>query len=168
MDLILFIVEPGQKEEDQDIAIKELTQQRKPIVLALNKIDRIKKTDLLPWMDDYHRRLNPAALVPISAKTGENVPDLLREITERLPVGPQYYDPETLTDQPERFIAAEMIREQVFRLTGQEIPYSTAVTTESFSEDERLIRIEATIHVERNSQKKIVYRSEWFQAQADR
>ena len=156
-DVILFLVEPGRRSADQELAMDSLRGQDRPVILVLNKIDTLPKESLLPWMDELSRELSPAALVPISALTGENLPNLLREIVARLPEGPQYYPPETMTDQPERVIAAEMIREQVFHQMRQEIPYATTVTVESFKEDRPdLIRIEATIHVERDSQKGIL------------
>lgn len=157
VDLVLFMVEPGRRPKDERLVIESLTGRKIPIILAINKIDLMKKDGLLPLMDEYSRRLQLAALVPVSALAGDNVDSLLKEIVANLPQGPQYYPPDTLTDQPERLIAAEMIREQVFRLTGQEIPYSTAVTVEEFKEDRAdLIRVHAKIHVERDSQKKIV------------
>ncbi|MBW2051697.1 MAG: GTPase Era [Deltaproteobacteria bacterium] len=157
VDLILFMVETGQRREDHELVLKVLKDQNRPIILAINKIDMIKKDKLLPSMAAYSRALPLAAQVPISALTGEGVPDLLKEITEQLPEGPQYYPPDTVTDQPERLIAAEMIREQIFNMARQEIPYSTAVTVEEFNEDrDNLIRIKAVIHVERKSQKGIV------------
>jgi GTP-binding protein Era len=156
-DVILFLVEPGRRSADQELAMDSLRGQDRPVILVLNKIDTLPKESLLPWMDELSRELSPAALVPISALTGENLSNLLREIVARLPEGPQYYPPETMTDQPERVIAAEMIREQVFHQMRQEIPYATTVTVESFKEDRPdLIRIEATIHVERDSQKGIL------------
>ncbi|MBW2062269.1 MAG: GTPase Era [Deltaproteobacteria bacterium] len=156
-DLILFMVEPDRRQKDHELVLKALKNQDRPIILAFNKIDLIKKKDLLPWMERYSRELPLAALVPISALTGEGLPVLLEEIVKQLPEGPEYYPPDTITDQPERFIAAEMIREQVFNLTRQEIPYSTAVTIEEFNEDRSdLVRIKAVIHVERNSQKGII------------
>lgn len=157
VDLVLFMVEPGRRPKDERLVIESLIDRKKPTILAINKIDLMKKDDLLPLMDEYSRRLPLAALVPVSALAGDNVDSLLKEIVANLPAGPQYYPPDTLTDQPERLIAAEMIREQVFHLTGQEIPYSTAVTVEEFKEDRAdLIRVHASIHVERDSQKKIV------------
>jgi len=156
-DLILFIVAPDRRGPDEDLALETLQRQDKPVILALNKVDTMNKADLLPWMDELNRRLKLAALVPVSALKGDNLDALLTEIVRQLPQGPRYYPEDTLTDQPERLIAAEMIREQVFRLTGQEIPYATAVTVEAFKEDRPdLVRIQATIHVERDSQKKIV------------
>ena len=157
VDLVLFMVESPRRSEDYRLIVETLQKQDRPIILALNKIDRIKKEELLPWMEEMGRELPLAALVPISALTGEGVPILLDEIQARLPQGPMYFPADTLTDQPERFIAAEMIREQVFRLTKQEIPYAAAVVVESFNEDRPdLVRIQATIYVERDSQKGIV------------
>jgi len=157
VDLVLFMVEPGRLEEEVRLATETLREQERTVILVINKIDRIQKEKLLPLMDRFSRELPLAAIVPISALTGENLGGLLEAIKALLPVGPQYYPPDTVTDQPERFIAAEMIREQVFRLTGQEIPYSTAVTVEAFKEDRPdLIRIQAVIHVERPSQKGII------------
>ena len=157
VDLVLLMTAPGCRAVDEKLAVSALKEHKKPVILVLNKIDTLNKTELLPWMDDWGRRLPLAALVPLSALTGENMSALLGEITAHLPEGPQYYPPETLTDQPERFIASEMVREQVFRLTGQEVPYATAVTVEEFKDDRPdLTRIQATIHLERDSQKKIV------------
>ncbi len=157
VDLILFLVDPNRRGEAEAMVIDSLKKTKQPVILVVNKIDRIRKQDLLPLLDALNQRLPLAALVPISALNGENVPALMDEIIRRLPEGPEYYPPDTLTDQPERFIAAEMVREQVFRRTGQEIPYATAVTVEEFKERRPgLIAIKATIHLERQSQKKIV------------
>jgi GTP-binding protein Era len=109
-------------------------------------------------MDNW-TKLHPfEAIIPISAILGDQVEELINAIEAILPKGPAYFPEETITDLPERFIAAEMIREKVFRLTGQEIPYSTAVTVNSFSEKKKgsLVTIDATIHVERSSQKGMV------------
>ena len=157
VDLILFMIDPNRRGEAESLVIDSLKKANQPVILVVNKIDRVRKPDLLPLLDEMNQRLALTALAPISALTGENVPVLMDEIIRRLPEGPEYYPPDTLTDQPERFIAAEMIREQVFRQTGREIPYATAVTVEEFKESRPgLIRIKATIHLERQSQKKIV------------
>jgi GTP-binding protein Era len=129
-----------------------------PTVLAINKIDRIRRPAILEIIDRW-RTIHPfSAIVPISAKTGDGVESLMTAVTAELPEGPPLYPEDTLTDQPERFIAAEMIREKVFRLTGEEVPHATAVTIDTFDESDRdrLLRIEATIHLERDSQKGIV------------
>jgi len=157
VDLILFMIEPGRPEDEARPVIEALREREKTVILVINKIDQVRKEDLLPLMDRFSRELPLAALVPISALKGENLKGLIEEIKAHLPPGPRYYPPDTVTDQPERFIAAEMIREEIFRLTGQEIPYSTAITVEAFKEDRPdLIKIQATIHVERPSQKGII------------
>lgn len=156
VDLVLFLTEPKSRQHDEALVVQALEQTQTPCIVAINKVDTVKKETLLPIIEDYTNRVHPLAAVPISALKGDNVDALLDEIVKHLPEGPEYYPPDTLTDQPERFIAAEMIREQVFRLTGKEIPYATAVTVESFKEEPKLTRISAVIHVERDSQKKIV------------
>ena len=156
VDLILFLTEPKGRKEDESLVIDEVKASKKPVVLAINKIDKVNKPELLPIMDHFNKTLDPAAIIPISALKNMNITNLMDELINNLPNGPLYYPPDALTDQVERFIAAEMIREQVFRRTGQEIPYSTAVTVEEFLEDPELIRIQAVIHLERETQKKIV------------
>jgi GTP-binding protein Era len=158
-DVILFLVEPREKGGlPEELIESALTRTDQPVILVINKVDALdRKDELLPLIEYWRNRLAPEAVIPISALKGDNVDALLKEIIARLPEGPQYYPEDALTDQPERFIAAEMIREQVFRLTGQEIPYATAVTVEEFKKrEDGLIRIAADIHVERESQKKIV------------
>lgn len=126
-----------------------------PVVLALNKMDLLPAGQLLPVMD-WYRTLHPfAALVPVSALQGEGIDTLLAELVPLLPEGPQYYPDDIPTDATERFIAAEMIREQIFLLTRDEIPYSTAVVIDAFEEGDPVV-IQATILVERNSQKGIL------------
>jgi GTP-binding protein Era len=128
-------------------------------VLALNKIDLLPdKTALLAMIDRWAKALAPIATVPVSAAAGTQVEALLQALAASLPEGPPYYPEETLTDATERFIASELIREKIFRLTGEEVPYATAVTIESYKESEggRRVSIEAAIHLERDSQKGIV------------
>lgn len=129
-----------------------------PVVLALNKMDRLDKAMLLPLLD-WYRTLHPfAAMVPISALQGEETAQLLEELVRLLPEGPQYYPDDIPTDATERFIAAEIIREKVFLLTRDEVPYSTAVLIDSFQESKggRPVVIHATIMVEQASQKGII------------
>ena len=126
-----------------------------PVVLALNKRDKLTLEHLLPVID-WYRNLHPfAAIVPISALTGAGIDDLVGELVELLPEGPQYYPEDIPTDATERFIAAEIIREKIFLLTRDEIPYSTAVVIEAFTEGDPVV-IQATILVERESQKGIL------------
>jgi GTP-binding protein Era len=138
--------------------IQSLPEGAMPVILAINKIDLVKKTQLLPLIDELHPLRPFAAIVPLSAQTGDGLSQLVTEILQALPEGPVYFPEDTMTDASERFIAAEIIREKIILLTRQEIPYATAVVVDAFKEDEqkRLIRIQATIHVEKDSQKGIL------------
>lgn len=158
-DVVLLMVDTDNPDaEAEKILVKALTKQNKPAILALNKIDLVKKEQLLTLIEAWTKRFDFKAVVPISAKSGEQVDTLLETMEKVLPPGPPYFPQESLTDQPERFIVAEMIREKVFRLTGQEIPYASAVTIDTFDESgsKPLIKISATIHLERASQKGIL------------
>jgi len=155
-DLILFMADAARPfQPDEEYIISVLKKAKCPIFLIINKIDLVSKEALLPIMDQYNSRLNPADIFPISALKGENMEGLIPKIIHFLPLSPHYYPDDTLTDRSTRFIVAEMIREKVIRLTMQELPYSTAVTIESYEENtpNGIIRISATIFVERESQK---------------
>lgn len=159
VDLILMmadVITPDKSSEA--LLIRKLAEQQQPVLLALNKIDQIKRQELLGQIEKWSAALPFQAVVPISAKSGEQVDQLLDIMEANLPLGPPFFPPDSLTDLPTRFIAAEMIREKAIRLTGQEIPYAVAVTVDEFKEEKNgaLIRIHATIHVERDSQKGIV------------
>ncbi len=159
VDVILLVIDAAcQDNESEQYLIKKLQDQKKPVVLAINKIDLVEKTNLLAIINIWSNKYPFKSIIPISAILGDQLEPLINAMEALLPQGPQFFPEETITDLPERFIAAEMIREKVFRLTGQEIPYSTAVTVEGFSEENRgaLIKINATIHVERTSQKGMV------------
>ena len=128
-----------------------------PAICVLNKIDLLRnKADLIPLLDAYGKAHPFEAFLPVSAATGEGFDELLAEILKRLPAGPQYYPADYLTDQPMRFLAAELIREQVLLATGQEVPHSVAVLIEKWDESPGRAHIAAVIHVERNGQKPIV------------
>ncbi len=159
VDIILVIVDVANPDpESEAFLVEKLRKRKRPVVLVLNKIDLIKKPMLLILIDKWANEYPFEAIVPASAILGDQIEELLETMEDLLPKGPLYYPEETLTDLPERFIAAEMIREKVFRLTGHEIPYSTAVSVDSFSEEKKgaLVKIHATIHVERASQKGII------------
>ncbi len=126
------------------------------VILAINKIDRVRKPEILPAIDEYRRRLEFAEIVPISALEGENVETLVSVVEKYLPEGEPLYPPDALTDLPERFFVAEIVREKVLELTREEIPYATAVMVDSWEEGENLTRIEASVLVERDSQKGIL------------
>ena len=158
-DLILLVIDVAKPDADAErYLVKRLREESKPIVLALNKIDLIEKTILLENIDRWSDRFQFRDIVPISAKNGIQVEELILAMISILPQGLPYFPEDMLTDVSERFLAAEMIREQVFRLTGEEIPYATAVTVDNFKTKNRgeLIKIEATIHLERSSQKGII------------
>ncbi len=158
-DIVLVVVDVANSDPDSETLLaKKIETLNRPVILVLNKIDLIEKSMLLTMMDQWAKSYSFEAIIPVSAILGEQVEQLLEAMETLLPYGPPYFPEETMTDMPERFIAAEMIREKVFRLTEQEIPYSTAVTIESFSEEKKgaLVKIHATIHVERGSQKGMV------------
>jgi GTPase len=158
-NVILFVVDADHADETSEkLLLNKLADLKAPVILALNKIDLVGKEDLLALIDKWSRAHAFQAVVPISAATGDQVDALLSEMENLLPAGPPFFPEDTLTDLPQRFIVAEIIREKVFRLTGQEIPYATAVTVESFKtkKDGQIVHIEATVHVERDSQKGII------------
>jgi GTPase len=157
VDIVALIVDASEPFGRGDEFTLELI---KPITaikfLLFNKIDKIKKQDVLPQIDRYTKLASFEEVIPISAKTGENVDTLVSMFFKHLPEGPPYYPEDQISDQPERAIAAEMIREKLILLTRDELPYSTAVIIDRFEEGEALHRIHATIFVERESQKPIV------------
>ncbi len=160
-DLILMVSDVSAKTANADaelFLIDQLRAQSKPVVLALNKIDLVRKDRLLILIDQWRRAFPFSEITPVSAKTGVQVENLIEAMAAILPPGPPYFPEDSITDLPKRFIAAEMVREKAIRLTGQEIPYSVAVTIESFKAPSkgRLRRIDATIHVERPSHKGII------------
>ena len=159
VDLVLLMTDGvSQDERSNQIILKALKKKNVPVFLAINKVDLVKKEKLLPLIDQWREAYPFKAIVPVSALLGTQVDDLLLEMVNALPQGPRYYPEETITELPEKFIAGEMIREKVFRMTGEEIPYAVGVTVESFKErsEKPLIDIQATIHVERESQKPII------------
>lgn len=159
VDVVLFVIDVTEKRGAGDDYILELLKKVKtPVILVVNKIDKLQdKTKLIKVMEEYSRLYKFAAVVPVSALHDKEFPDLVKEITRFLPEGEPYYDEDMITDQPERVIAAEMIREKVLRSTRDEIPHSIAVQVEEFKErEDGNIYIRATIFVERDSQKGIV------------
>lgn len=158
-DILLFIIEASSPlvEKDQWM-IESLKSGSGVAFLVINKIDLVKKETLLPIIDQY-QRLDPFhTIIPVSAINGEGVDTLLDEILKCLPESPPYYPVDMITDQTERFLVSEIIREKVVRQSYQEIPYSTAVTIDEFKErpEKNLVIIKGTVHVERDSQKKIL------------
>jgi GTP-binding protein Era len=160
VDLLLLVVDATTPPGKGDAYVLDLVKGVDlPVFLVLNKIDLVRKPRLLPLIDRYAKLGLFAEIVPVSATTGENVDRLERVIVERLPEGEARFPPDYLTDQPERFFAAEIVREQVLRHTRAEIPFSSAVTIDRFEEPDRpggLVRLYCTIVVDRESQKPIV------------
>jgi len=158
MDVILFLVEAflSQPRKEDHLIVQTLEPVKTPVLLTVNKIDVVPGKDLSALIQQYFSLYPFASHLCISAITGEGIPELLKEIEKRLPTGPRYFPEDVITDQPERFIAKEIIQEKIFCLTGEEIPYSTAVFVEEFTEKENMIVIRATIYVEKNSQKGIM------------
>ena len=159
-DVLLAVVDAAHPDPAAEALLAEKIGDRKlPVIVALNKIDLVaEKKTLLGVIARWSARQAFATIVPVSALDGTQVEELIGAIVKALPDGPPYFPEDTLTDATERFIAAELIREKIFRLTGEEIPYASAVTVEAFkpSADEKRVSIEATIHLERDSQKGIV------------
>lgn len=155
-DVALFVVE-ALRFTPQDRAALERIPKEQRVIAAVNKIDLVKSAStLIPYLDRLARTRDFAAIVPVSAKTGKNVPALLDALRAALPEAEAMYPPDQLTDRDERFFAAELLREKIYEEMGQELPYRCEVVIDSFKEDGQLRRIEATILVERESQKPIL------------
>ncbi len=159
IDVVLFVVDVTRRNRPQEMAILDLLRQAgRPVILILNKIDRVAKANILPMIDDLKNAYPFDALIPVSALYRDGIDRVLEETLRLLPQGPQYYDGTVRTDQSREDVAAELIREKVFLLAEQEVPYSTAVNINSleYDKNKNLIRIDATIFVERPSQKGII------------
>jgi GTP-binding protein Era len=162
VDLVALVVDASQSFGSGDrYVLDRLKDAQQPLILVLNKVDLIAKPTLLPMIEGLNRQRAFAEIVPVSALTGENVDRLERTFIDHVPEGEPLYPPDFLTDQPERFLVAEMVREQVLVHTHAEIPFSTAVVVDRFEDpektpDSRLMRLFCTILVERESQKPII------------
>ncbi len=159
VDVILWLVEPttfiGGGEQH---IIEQLEKVTTPVILVINKIDTVKKEEIMAAIEAYQKKLAFAEIIPVSAKKKQNTDRLMELVFRYLPYGPMYYDEDTVTDQPERQIAAELIREKALRLLGEEVPHGIAVTIEKMREraDGSMVDIEATIICERDSHKGII------------
>ncbi len=160
VDVVLLVLDAARStdpERDPDL-VERIRKAKAPVILVPNKVDLVEKPALLPMIAAWHQALRPAAIVPISAMRGEGVEALLAEIIGRLPEGPAWFPSDQVSDLPERFLAAELIREQLFLALQQELPYQIAVEVEEWQEraERRAIRILARIWVARDGQKAIV------------
>jgi GTPase len=159
VDLILLVTEASGADQPaaDEFILQQLKEVKPPIFLVINKIDLIDHRQLLPLIETYQRHFPFAEFVPVSALKKVNIEALMRTIIQYLPEGPRYFPTDQLTDQPEKFLIAELIREQVFTQTAQEVPYQTAVMVEHMEDAEGgVLRVEATVYVERDSQKGII------------
>src|SRR5437870_2977652 len=157
IDVLLLMVDASRMHPHADELLLEKARRFSgKTILALNKVDRLPKPKLLPLIDAFRKAFEFAAILPISALEGAGCEELVDEILRRLPEGAPYFPEDQVTDQPERFLAAEIVREKAIQVMYHEVPYALAVIVEKFEETPKLLRIELTMHVERNSQKKIL------------
>lgn len=157
VDLVLYMVDvTAEFGKGEEYILENLKNVKTPCILLLNKIDLIEKDKLLKLIKDFSALKDFFAIIPVSAKTGENKDELLKVIFNEMPEGPMYYPEDEVTDQPERFIMAELVREKVLQLTRDEVPHSIAVLIETVEEKRTLVKVRAVIVVERDSQKGII------------
>ena len=157
VDVVLWLVEPSAfiGAGDRHI-IEQLKKVKTPVVLVINKIDMVKKEEILTFIDAYRKEYDFAEIVPVSARSGDNTDELIKVILKYLPYGPQFYDEDTVTDQPERQIVAELIREKALHCLNEEIPHGIAVALDRMKAERRVMHIDATIICERDSHKGII------------
>lgn len=157
VDVVLWLVEPtsyiGAGEQH---IIEQLKKTKTPVILVINKIDKVKKDEILLYIDAYRKQMDFAEIVPVSALTGDGAEDLISSVMKYLPYGQPFYDEDTVTDQPIRQIVAELIREKALKCLEDEIPHGVAVTIESMKNRKHLVDIEATIICEKDSHKGII------------
>jgi GTPase len=157
IDVLLLIVDASRMHPHaDDLLLEKAKRFRGKTILALNKVDRLPKPKLLPLIDAFANAFEFAAILPISALKGAGCEELLDEILKQLPEGKPYFPDDQVTDQPERFLASEIIREKAIQVMYHEVPYALAVVVEKYEEAPKLLRIEAVMNVERDSQKKIL------------
>lgn len=156
VDVIVFMVEPEQPAEAEFSIIEKFKKIDKPVILVINKIDTVPKQSLLPLIDQYKDIFSFKEIIPISALKSDGVDRLIERVIFYLPSSPKLYPEDMITDQAERFMVAEFIREKIIKYTEEEVPYSVAVEIERWEETEKLIVIGANIYVEREGQKVII------------
>jgi GTP-binding protein Era len=157
VDVVVLIVEAGRWTDEDESVLARVKELSVPVLLAINKVDRIRdKRELLPIIDDLSQRMDFAAVVPISATRETNLAELTDELTKLVPEGPWLYPPDQLTDRSRSFMAAELVREQLMEALGDELPYATTVAIEAFEGESQRYNIAGVIWVEREGQKKMV------------
>ncbi len=155
-DIILYITDPYERQEESDLYIDKLNKTETPVILLINKVDQSSQEDLEVLVEKWHQLLPKAEILPISALKKFNIKPVLSRIIELLPLSPPYYPKDMLTDKSERFFTGEMIRERILVHYKKEVPYSVEIEIETFKEEETIIRIRAIIYVERDTQKGIL------------
>ncbi|CDZ78675.1 GTPase Era [Legionella massiliensis] len=157
VDVIAFIVDGTHWQDEDEYVLSLIKKAKVPCVLVVNKVDKIvDKTQLLPWLETMSQRHDFAAIIPLSAKTGVQVDNLQQQLQAFLPEGPHLFADDQFTDRSTRFLCAELLREKIFRLCGQELPYSTTVEIESYKDEGELVRIHALIMVDKDNHKRII------------
>jgi len=156
VDVVLYMVEPSLPSRDERSIIRTFEGIDKPVVLLINKLDKVKKSGLLPVIAAYDKLFDFDRIIPVSALQGDGLDDVLARIIEILPEGPVFYPEDMITDNVERFLVAEMVREKVMKLTGEEVPHAAAVEVMEWEERDEKIFILADIIVEKDSQKGII------------
>ncbi|WEV70205.1 GTPase Era [Lactobacillus sp. ESL0785] len=157
VDLVLFMVEPEKIGKGDEYIVQLLKQVKVPVFLVINKVDQVNPNNLLPIIDSYRKLDLFKEFLPISATQGVGITDLIAILHQYLPAGPDYYDPDQITDRPEYFMVSELVREQILKLTAEEVPHATAVWVERMNQHEKgKLQIEATIYVEKSGQKGII------------
>ncbi|GHC20769.1 GTPase Era [Aidingimonas halophila] len=157
IDCVVFLIDRTRWTDEDQIVLDKLVHVKVPVILAINKVDRVQdKATLLPWLEQLAAKREFAAMVPLSAKHGTNVAELEEEVAKRLPESIHYFPEEQITDRSERFLAAELVREKITRQLGDELPYQMTVEIETFRDEGRIIHIDALVLVERQGQKKIL------------
>lgn len=157
VDVVLWLVEPsdfigaGEKH-----IVQQLQKVKTPVILVINKVDMVKRDEVFGFIDAYRKIYDFAEIVPVSARSGENTDELVSTVMKYLPYGPQFYDEDTITDQPERQIVAEIIREKALHSLNEEIPHGIAVAIDKMTYSKKLVEIDATIICERDSHKGII------------
>lgn len=157
VDVVVWLVEPstfigaGEKH-----IIEQLKKVKTPVILVINKVDMVKREEVFAFIDAYQKQYDFAAIVPVSARTGENTDELVKVLFQYLPYGPQFYDEDTITDQPQRQIVAEIIREKALHALNEEIPHGIAVAIDRMEFKRKLVNVDATIICERDSHKGII------------
>jgi GTP-binding protein Era len=157
VDVVVFVIEGTHWKEDDDWILEKLRAVSVPVIAVVNKVDRVSdKQTLLPFLQQLAGRYDFADIIPLSAGTGEQLPQLEAALLEYLPVSPALYDEDQITDRSQRFLAAELVREKLFRKLGEEIPYGLTVEIEQFREEKGVLHIHALIWVEKTGHKAIV------------